>query len=274
MLNNQLIDAVIAISKNAGEAILEIYNSDFDYEIKEDLSPLTEADKISHRVICQMLKSLTPNLPILSEEDSSIPYSLRSKWNKYWLIDPLDGTKEFIKRNGEFTVNIALIENHSPILGVIHIPVSGETYWGSYVDGSYYSQKNKTPKKINVSEKKDDPIRVVASRSHYSKALDYILDEIGNFEIITKGSSLKFCLIANGEADIYPRIGLTSEWDIAAGEAIVKYSGGYMLDIDGNHLRYNHKKDFLNPYFIASNDKKKLESLLLTIKSFRENNSF
>ena len=274
MLNNQLIDAVITISKNAGEAILEIYNSNFDYEIKEDLSPLTQADKISHRVICQMLKSLTPNLPILSEEDSNIPYSIRSNWKNYWLIDPLDGTKEFIKRNGEFTVNIALIENNSPILGVIHIPVSEETYWGSYVDGSYYSQKNKTTKKINVSEKTENPIRIVASRSHYNTALDYVLDEIGNFKMITKGSSLKFCLIANGEADIYPRIGLTSEWDIAAGEAIVKYSGGYMLDIDGNHLRYNHKKDFLNPYFIASNDKKKLESLLLTIKSFRENNSF
>jgi 3'(2'), 5'-bisphosphate nucleotidase len=255
MLNNQLIDAVITISRNAGEAILEIYSSDFDYEIKEDLSPLTEADKISHKIICQMLKSLTPNLPILSEEDSNISYDIRSKWNKYWLIDPLDGTKEFIKRNGEFTVNIALIENNTPILGVIHIPTSNETYWGSNIDGSYYMNKDIVKKKISVSNNNASKIRILASKSHPSKNLDLFLRMMGDYKIINKGSSLKFCLIANGKADFYPRLGPTSEWDIAAGDAIVRYAGGYISDLDNHPIKYNTKESFLNPYFIVSRNK-------------------
>jgi 3'(2'), 5'-bisphosphate nucleotidase len=255
MLNNQLIDAVIAISRNAGEAILEIYSSDFDYEIKEDLSPLTEADNISHKVICQMLKSLTPNLPILSEEDSMIPYDIRSSWNTYWLIDPLDGTKEFIKRNGEFTVNIALIENNTPILGVIHVPVSNETYWGSKLDGSFYKKGINKNVKINVTNKIENPLRIVSSRSHQSKLLELFLKHIKPYEIIHKGSSLKFCLLASGKADIYPRFGPTSEWDIAAGEAILKFAGGENLTMKGKPIEYNKKETILNPSFLAINNK-------------------
>ena len=254
-VNNDLINEIIAISKYAGKSILEIYNSDFDYELKEDASPLTEADKISHQIIVKGLSLLNYKLPIISEEDSLIPFNIRSKWRNYWLIDPLDGTKEFIKRNGEFTVNIALIENNVPILGIIHIPVLNETYWGSIHHGSYHQIKNKKEKRIYVSTNTQDPLRILTSRSHPSKTLTSILKEINNYEIILKGSSIKFCLIASGMADIYPRFGPTSEWDSAAGEAIIKFAGGHIATLEKEPLTYNLKESYLNPNFIASNGK-------------------
>lgn len=267
ILNEQLISSVVEIAKEAGIAITEIYNSDFDYQLKKDLSPITAADNLSHNIITERLKILTPNIPILSEENCNIPYKIRSQWTQYWLVDPLDGTKEFISKNGEFTVNIALIENNTPIFGVIDIPVTNETYWGSKVNGSFCSDANNDVKQINVSEDNQNPIRLVASRSHPSNMLASLLEIIVDYEIIEIGSSIKFCLIASGQADCYPRFGPTSEWDTAAGEAIVSYAGGRVVTARGNSMNYNAKKDYLNPNFIVSNDKIISERILSLIKA-------
>jgi len=265
ILNEQLISSVVEIAKEAGIAITEIYNSDFDYQLKKDLSPITAADNLSHNIITERLKTLTPNIPILSEENCNIPYKIRSQWTQYWLVDPLDGTKEFISKNGEFTVNIALIENNTPIFGVIDIPITNETYWGSKVNGSFCSDANNDIKQINVSEDNQNPIRLVASRSHPSEMLNDLLEKIIDYEIIEVGSSIKFCLIASGQADCYPRFGPTSEWDTAAGEAIVSYASGCVVTARGNSMNYNVKEDYLNPNFIVSNGKIISERILSLI---------
>ena len=251
-IKSELIEQLIEISKDAGKAILEVYNSNFGHQIKEDLSPLTKADTLSNNIICERLKVITPDISILSEENSNIPFNIRSSWEQYWLVDPLDGTKEFIKKNGEFTVNIALIENNTPIFGIIHLPVTNETYWGSSTKGSFYIKGNNQETKLCVENNIRSQVRIVASRSHPSKMLDTLLEEIGEYKIITKGSSLKFCLIAKGQADIYPRLGPTSEWDIAAGHAIVKFAGGSLLTIDRKPMQYNLTKNNLNPYFVVA----------------------
>ena len=265
ILNEQLISSVVEIAKEAGIAITEIYNSDFDYQLKKDLSPITAADNLSHNIITERLKTLTPKIPILSEENCNIPYKIRSQWTQYWLVDPLDGTKEFISKNGEFTVNIALIENNTPIFGVIDIPITNETYWGSKVNGSFCSDANNDIKQINVSEDNQNPIRLVASRSHPSEMLNDLLEKIIDYEIIEVGSSIKFCLIASGQADCYPRFGPTSEWDTAAGEAIVSYASGCVVTARGNSMNYNVKEDYLNPNFIVSNGKIISERILSLI---------
>ncbi len=266
-LNKQLIISTIEIAKEAGEAISQIYNSDFDYQIKKDLSPITAADRLSHKIITERLKILTPQIPILSEENCDIPFKVRAQWTDYWLVDPLDGTKEFINNNGEFTVNIALVKNNTPILGIIHIPISHETYWGSKNKGSFYLNANDDVVKISVSNNHQSPIRIVASRSHPSEVLNDVLEKIINYEIINIGSSIKFCHIASGQADCYPRFGPTSEWDTAAGEAIVRYAGGHMVTLDGNLMHYNKKEDYLNPNFIVSSDKIISESFLSLINN-------
>ena len=267
ILNEQLISSTVEIAKLAGEGITEIYNSDFDYQLKKDLSPITAADNLSHIIITKRLKILTPELPVLSEENCDIPYKIRANWTKYWLVDPLDGTKEFIKRNGEFTVNIALIENNTPIFGVIHLPVTSETYWGSQVNGSFYSSGNNDVKEIRVSENHQNPIRLVASRSHPSEMLNSLLKKIVDYEIIEVGSSMKFCHIASGQADCYPRFGPTSEWDTAAGEAIVSSAGGHVVAASGNSMKYNVKEEYLNPNFIVSNGKIISERILSLINT-------
>ena len=267
ILNEQLISSTVEIAKLAGEGITEIYNSDFDYQLKKDLSPITAADNLSHIIITKRLKILAPEIPILSEENCDIPYKIRANWTKYWLVDPLDGTKEFIKRNGEFTVNIALIENNTPIFGVIHLPVTSETYWGSQVNGSFYSSGNNDVKEIHVSENHQNPIRLVASRSHPSEMLNSLLKKIVDYEIIEVGSSIKFCHIASGQADCYPRFGPTSEWDTAAGEAIVSSAGGHVVAASGNSMKYNVKEEYLNPNFIVSNGKIISERILSLINT-------
>ena len=266
-LNKQLIISTIEIAKEAGEAISQIYNSDFDYQIKKDLSPITAADRLSHKIITERLKILTPQIPILSEENCDIPFKVRAQWTDYWLVDPLDGTKEFINNNGEFTVNIALIKNNTPILGIIHIPITHETYWGSINKGSFYLNENDDVVSISVSNNHQNPIRIVASRSHPSEMLNDLLDKIIDYEIIKIGSSIKFCHIASGQADCYPRFGPTSEWDTAAGEAIVRYAGGHMVTLNGNLMNYNAKEDYLNPNFIVSSDKIISESFLSLINN-------
>ena len=253
-IKQKLIEQLIDISKEAGEAILEIYSTNFDYKVKDDSSPLTKADIVSNNIICERLESLNPNIPILSEENSEIPFKIRSSWKQYWLIDPLDGTKEFIKRNGEFTVNIALIDNMKPVIGVIHAPVLNETYWGSISEGSFYLKENNQEEKLCIEKDISNIVTVAVSRSHPSEKLNAFLKKIEGCNIITVGSSLKFCLIARGLADIYPRFGPTSEWDTAAGEAILKYSGGEIVTSHAKNIQYNTKNDHINPNFIAHNN--------------------
>ena len=261
-----VLNEVIRITVAAGREILSVYEQSYQIENKADGSPVTTADLCAHELIVRELSALTPNIPVLSEESSNIVASERLRWSAFWLVDPLDGTKEFIKRNGEFTVNIALIVNKKPVLGVIHIPVKNETYWGSKVNGSFYTNENNDVQQIQVSKQYQKPIRIVASRSHPSKMLISLLEKITDYEILEVGSSMKFCLIASGQADCYPRFGPTSEWDTAAGEAIVKFAGGHMVTTNGHVMNYNSKKHYLNPNFIVSNGKIISETILHLIK--------
>ena len=255
-LNNkqlaELVNPVCEISQQAGSKIMKIYQEGFDIEEKNDRSPLTSADLASHRLITKSLKELTPNIPVLSEESSEIPYSERSAWENYWLIDPLDGTREFIKRNGEFTVNIALITNQVAILGVVYIPVQDIYYFASKENGSFKKEQNQPASRISTrnSTPNDKPV-ICGSRSHAGKSLQALLDEIGDYELISMGSSIKTCLVAERAADIYPRFGPTSEWDTAAAHCIVDEAGGILVDTSLNPLRYNTKDSLLNPSFIV-----------------------
>lgn len=248
------IEPIIAIAKRAGDAILKVYNTDFSVYEKSDKSPLTEADLAAHKIIANSLLELTPEIPILSEESANIPYSLRRTWERYWLIDPLDGTKEFIKRNGEFTVNIALIDNMRPILGVIYVPVTQVTYYGSTKGGAFKQIPGEDAKPIKVCSRHRRPIRVAGSRSHAGDSLKRYLHNLGGHEIISMGSSLKSCLVAEGKADIYPRLGPTSEWDTGAAQAVVEAAGGRITDSNMQSLQYNSKDSLLNPDFFVFGD--------------------
>lgn len=248
----QLIDPVVSLAAEAGKAILEVYATDFDVQEKDDQSPLTQADLASHRMIMQGLAKLTPDIPVISEEAGLPDFDERARWNPYWLIDPLDGTKEFVKRNGEFTVNIALIEDHQAVFGVVHVPVRNSTYSGCRGVGAELRTNGEEPRPIGVARESATPVRVVGSRSHRGASLDQFLQNLGDFEMHPTGSSLKFCLIAEGAADVYPRLGLTSEWDTAAAQAVVEQAGGVVLELDGNPLSYNNKSDILNPYFLVA----------------------
>ena len=243
------------IARKAGEEILKIYQSDFSITQKDDKSPLTEADIASHKTICGHLAKLTPDIPVLSEESANIPFDERKLWSRYWLVDPLDGTREFIKRNGEFTVNIALIENHKPVLGVINIPVSGVIYFASENNGAYKQTGQQSPFIIKTRKTNSDHFILAGSRSHASKKQHSFASSLGNVEIISIGSSLKLCLVAEGKVDIYPRFGPTSEWDTAAAQCIVEEAGGIVTDDNLNPLRYNTKNSLLNPDFLVIADK-------------------
>lgn len=245
------IEQIIDIAQRAGAEILDIYDTDFSVYEKSDQSPLTEADLAAHRVIVDSLLEMTPEIPILSEESAAIPYSLRSTWSRYWLVDPLDGTKEFVKRNGEFTVNIALIDNMRPVLGVIYVPVSKVSYYGSTNHGAFKQLPGKEPEPIRARARHEDPIRVAGSRSHAGESLKCYLKNLGEHNIISMGSSLKSCLVAEGKADIYPRLGPTSEWDTAAAQAIVEAAGGRITDTNMQTLLYNSKESLLNPNFFV-----------------------
>ncbi len=248
---DSIIQNLIEISKLAGAEILDVYEGSFDVTIKDDLSPLTDADRRSNQIITDRLESLYPEIPILSEEGKQIDYSIREKWDLFWLIDPLDGTKEFVKRNGEFTVNIALINHGKPIAGVVYAPVNSTCWYGSGKNGSYKLEGNSRPTKINVKSDAENPIKIVSSRSHPSPKLQSYLDRFTNHEIVGMGSSLKICLVADGSAHIYPRLGPTMEWDSGAGHAVLKFAGGYLTDVStGNELVYN-KEILRNPDFIC-----------------------
>ena len=242
---------LIAIARAAGAAILDVYGRDFDVMEKDDQSPVTEADLAAHRIIVQRLVALAPSLPLLSEEGEMPAYEERRHWDRYWLVDPLDGTREFVKRNGEFTVNIALIESGYPVLGVVHVPVSNATFSGGAMLGSFVREGDADERKLSAAGRCGKSVRVVASRSHRSPQLDPWLESLPDAEFVPCGSSLKFCRIASGEADVYPRFGPTSEWDTGAAQAVAEGAGARVITLDGQRLAYNSKESLLNPYFVV-----------------------
>lgn len=253
---SSLLLAVKTLSIDAGKAILKMYLSpdDVNIEIKADKSPVTEADFAAHQIIAKGLKQLTPNIPILSEEGSDIDFAERSQWSTYWLVDPLDGTKEFIHKTNEFTVNIALIEQNKSTLGVIYAPYFGKLFYGFEGSNAYEQECDCSPKSIKVRKMPQDNVVVAVSRRHGSPRLKSFLNNLGAHELISKGSSLKSCMVASGKADIYPCLGPTSEWDTAAAQAIVNAAGGELFTETLQPLRYNTKASLINPPFIAVGD--------------------
>ena len=249
------IEDIVNLSHDAGKLIFDIYQTNsFEQQLKSDSSPLTKADLASHNLIVNRLRELTPDIPILSEESTNIAWQERKSWQEYWLIDPLDGTKEFIKKNGEFTVNIALIKNNAPVLGVVYAPV---------LDATWVGEINKPAIKItpkgrvsikSIRRQANETWNVVGSRSHQSDEFRSYVDKLeGEINIVSMGSSIKLCLVAEGTAHVYPRLGLTSEWDTAAAHAVVNSSGGKVVGINtGQELRYNTKESLLNPFFVVS----------------------
>jgi len=250
----ELIHALIPISENAGKAILEVYNSSsLGIQNKSDSSPLTDADLASNKVICDALKTLSPDIPIISEENDDLPYAERSKWEYCWIVDPLDGTKEFIKRNGEFTTNIGLVHNHKVIAGIVYIPVFDEMYYAIKGQGAFKIADNKT-ERITAAEfhKSEEGLKVICSRSHLNEKTEEFVNTLSNPELISKGSSLKFLTIAQGDAHIYPRMAPTMEWDTCAAQIILEEAGGHVWkDGTENEVVQYNKEDLLNPFFIA-----------------------
>jgi 3'(2'), 5'-bisphosphate nucleotidase len=250
----ELARACAGIARVAGRAILQVYDSDFAVEHKQDKSPLTAADLAAHRAIVDGLRLITPTIPILSEEAAvQAAWDVRRSWSRYWLVDPLDGTREFVKRNGEFTVNIALIEAQRPVLGVVFAPVLDEMFWAWRGGNAFASvaQAEKTPLRTRAR----GPLLIVAgSRSHADPRTLAALDKLGPHELKPLGSSLKFCRAAQAQADLYIRYGLTSEWDTAAGQCVLEQAGGGVTDMSGAPLRYNTKESLLNPDFLAFGD--------------------
>ena len=248
---SDLLEGVAQIARRAGDAILEIYPKvDPNITYKKDDSPLTEADLASHRTIAAGLSALAPEIPVLSEEGADEPYSKRSSWTRFWLVDPLDGTKEFIKKNGEFTVNIALVDSGRPVLGVVYAPVLDRTYLGAEDLGAWRQDGGGERRTIGADGTGQESLAVVASRSHAGEALKAFLAEMPEHHLVSMGSSLKLCLVADGGADVYPRLGPTMEWDTAAAHGVVAAAGGQVLDFEGRSLQYN-KENLLNPHFIV-----------------------
>jgi len=252
---SHFLESVIILAKEAGRRILEIYGTDFQVDIKDDNSPLTEADLASHECLVNGLRALHPSHPVISEESATIALERRNGWKTCWMVDPLDGTKEFIKRNGEFTVNIALLFDHEPVLGVVYAPVLDLCYFAAEACGAYKQTGSETPQRIRVRRLDRSHVTVVGSRSHQTVPLMLYLSRLGDHQLRSMGSSLKLCLVAEGAADLYPRIGLTSEWDTAAAHCIVNEAGGKVTDLNGEELRYNAREGFLNPYFLVFGDK-------------------
>ncbi len=250
IIDNDFKEEVIDIVKKANQSIMNVYsNSDFDIKLKDDNSPLTEADLSAHRTISTGLKKINSQIPIVSEEDTNSTYLAKNS-QLYWLLDPLDGTKEFIKRSGEFTCNIALIKNSQPLYGFVGVPASGTIFHGGKNKDSFKITTKSKRTQINCSPQKK-PIRIIMSKSHINKeTLNYIKKLNSEYTTVQAGSSLKFLKIAEGKADLYPRLGLTSEWDTAAAHAILEGAGGSVLQLNGEQLVYN-KENILNPFFIA-----------------------
>jgi len=259
---------VVELARSAGEKILHIYaGSSYKVQQKKDDTPVTCADLEAHNLIVESLSSLQPSLPVLSEESEMISYEDRKKWEAYWLVDPLDGTREFIQRTGEFSVNIALIYRHQAILGVIHSPVSGDTWYACRETGAYKLDRNDHSQPISVKSSSGPSVTVVTGhRGGKGEKFERFLSHINDYEIIRMGSSLKSCLVAEGKADVYPRFGPTSEWDTAAAQCIVEQAGGVVADTHMNPLRYNMRESLLNPHFFVFGDKSVNWSAYLTRK--------
>jgi 3'(2'), 5'-bisphosphate nucleotidase len=247
-----LAEALLPIAARAGAAIMRIYEGDFAVQHKSDDSPLTLADLESQRIIVEGLAALTPELPVLSEESAQAPWAVRRAWRELWVVDPLDGTREFVKRNGEFAINIALVSEHQPVLGLIAAPAQGVVYWGARGLGAHRLRPGEPATSIRVSPCQT-PLRVVGSRSHATPETEAYVQRLGAHVTTGIGSSLKFCLIAEGTADVYPRFGPTSEWDTAAGQALLESAGGQVTRLDGQRLRYNCRETLLNGDFLAFN---------------------
>lgn len=252
-----LIEPLDRLCQEAADAILEIYGSDdFGVTHKGDESPLTAADIASHHLLCEGLGGFRPTLPILSEENAEkIAHDERLSWSRYWLIDPLDGTKEFVKRNGEFTINVALVEHGRPVLGVVHVPVSGTSYVGLAGMGAVSLNREGRRDELRVAGPvAGRPFRIVGSRSHGGGEIEHFAKRLGEHEFVAVGSALKFCMVAAGDADVYPRLKPTCEWDTAAGQAVLEAAGGEVVKLDGTPLRYNQRESLVNPHFLASGD--------------------
>lgn len=255
---SQWLGPVIDIARRAGAAILEVYESgEIAVTSKADASPLTEADLRSHRIIIDGLAALTPDWPVLSEESASVCFSERALWPRFWLVDPLDGTREFLSHNGEFTVNIALIEGHEPVLGVVYAPALQLLYYGIPGAGAFRAHADEPASAIVVRRHAPSPVRIVGSRSHRGDSLDALLSNLGAHELIAVGSSLKLCMVAEGSADLYARLGATSEWDTAAAHAVVLAAGGLVTTTTGAALTYNSRAQLLNPHFLAYADRER-----------------
>ena len=252
MLDKIDLEIVVAIAKEAGDAIMEIYDRDFTINYKDDKSPLTEADTKSNEIICDALAKAYPKIPLLSEENKAEEYAVRKNWEYFWLVDPIDGTKEFIKKNGEFTVNIALIHKDTPVLGVVYAPALKDMYKAKKGDGAF---KNAHLLPLEVNETPEKSLRVVASKSHLSEETQTFIDEVAkgteSIEQVSKGSSLKLVMVAEGYADIYPRLAPTMEWDTAAADAIVRESGKMTYQFKNNLSVIYNKENLLNPWFIV-----------------------
>ena len=254
-----LFDSVRALALRAGDAIMRVYAGEFAVTAKDDLTPLTEADLAAHRLIEQGLLALCPDWPVLSEEGADVPFATRQGWSRHWLVDPLDGTREFVKRNGEFSVNIALVDGHEVVLGVVHAPALGVTYGAWRGGGAWkWSGDEDRPVRIQTRRVVEAPLRVALSRSHGSARMQAYLDALeavhGRADCVRMGSALKSCLVAEGAADVYPRMGLTSEWDTAAAQCVVEEAGGRVTDSAGQRLLYNTKDILLNPEFLVFAD--------------------
>lgn len=246
-------EGVIAIAQQAAAEILSVYAGAFVVTHKDDRSPLTAADLAAHRCIVAGLHALTPGIPVLSEESAATDIATRRQWSRLWLVDPLDGTREFIKRNGEFTINLALIEDGQAVFGLIQQPVTGLLWYGAPGQGAFRREDGRDwPLRVRIPARA--PLRIAASRSHRDARTQALLDALPDSEVVGCGSSLKFCRIAEGAIDLYPRFGPTSEWDTAAGQAILEAAGGQVLTLDGRPLRYNQRDTLLNGDFIALGD--------------------
>ncbi len=251
MLKDIELDKIVSIAKEAGDAIIQIYKKDFTIEYKEDNSPLTEADTKANEIICSNLEKFYPDIPIMSEENKQTEYEVRKNWEYYWCIDPIDGTKEFIKKNDEFTVNIALIYKDTPVLGVVYAPAIDEMYKAKKGEGAY---KNGERLPLKINQHPEEKLHVVASKSHLSEETQEFIDnlETKKIEQISRGSSLKLCMVATGEADIYPRLAPTMEWDTAAADAIVRESGKMTYGFKNKQPLLYNKENLLNSWFIVS----------------------
>ena len=250
MLEKVNLEDIVYIAEQAGASIMQIYQKDFSIEYKDDKSPLTEADLKANEIICTALQKLYPMIPIMSEENKEVPFQVRKHWEYYWCVDPIDGTKEFIKKNGEFTVNIALIYKNTPALGVVYAPAIHETYKAKKGEGAF---KNGRRLPLYVNNMPNKKFCVVASKSHLSEETQAFIDALKTEKIkqISKGSSLKLCMVAEGVADIYPRFAPTMEWDTAAADAIVRESGKMVYDKENKQQLLYNKNNLLNPWFIV-----------------------